>query len=416
LKGIVLGNNADIFCGECGVVVRTVPAEELRDTLAEMERRLPNGSANCPHCGASNAGRGGGKLLAFVCQNCGRKVSFVPDLSSLPPLPLSDRVLKHEGGQAAQSEALEMAGTSPANDPREPRRWWSGPIIPIVSVVTAIIAVVITAINTNDNHKTTTIQVEKDRNDDLVKKINTAITANETINRIDHTTTGIDKRVSDLEQWKRDILDPNMRRVRIQQESLKRGQDEIRRKVESDEAFVKLSDPQRVIGLINGEIALATQSAIPLGAAKLVDYKAAMRGISPNASAYWSTVAAIINYQSLLDQRLGHAPDPAKVSRPCPFFTDSPSFANNSVGSGRPIVARGCIVDLDNTNDFLAPVTFINCVVRYGYKRPISFRQVRFVNCNFQLGAPPSNLPEDRFKLLQALLESSELTNVNFGM
>jgi hypothetical protein len=52
LNGILRGDQADIVCKECDLVVHTVPSAELRQTLTEMELTLDVSRAVCPHCGA----------------------------------------------------------------------------------------------------------------------------------------------------------------------------------------------------------------------------------------------------------------------------------------------------------------------------------------------------------------------------
>lgn len=48
LCGIVRGDQADIKCNECDVVVRTVPAADLQKTIDEMELTLDMCSEMCP--------------------------------------------------------------------------------------------------------------------------------------------------------------------------------------------------------------------------------------------------------------------------------------------------------------------------------------------------------------------------------
>jgi hypothetical protein len=72
LCGIVQGEDAEVVCNECGIVVRRVRAAELDKTLNEMELSLEVASAMCQHCGSVNLVPGFSQILAFVCQNCGR--------------------------------------------------------------------------------------------------------------------------------------------------------------------------------------------------------------------------------------------------------------------------------------------------------------------------------------------------------
>ena len=76
LNGIIRGECADIVCNECGAVIRTVPADELRQALTEMELTLDLCSAICPHCGSTNLFPGFSKITAFICKECGEAVDL----------------------------------------------------------------------------------------------------------------------------------------------------------------------------------------------------------------------------------------------------------------------------------------------------------------------------------------------------
>jgi hypothetical protein len=75
LNGIVRGEQADIVCNECDAVVRTVPAANLQQTLADMELALDTAAEMCPHCGVANLFPGFSSMAAFVCKECGEAVS-----------------------------------------------------------------------------------------------------------------------------------------------------------------------------------------------------------------------------------------------------------------------------------------------------------------------------------------------------
>jgi hypothetical protein len=116
-------------------------------------------------------------------------------------------------------------------------------------------------------------------------------------------------------------------------------------------------------------------------------------------------VAAIINYQSKIDQLSGEAPDPVKISKPCGGLTAGTG--------GHNLFARmtfsNCIVDLD-TDDMFQNVTFINSVIRYK-GGPANLFNVAFVNCTFQLDLPPNSSPA-KPNFLFALLDSPKQTSV----
>ena len=78
LTGVVRGREAEFVCNECGVIVRTVPAETLQKVIDELELSLTMATAKCPYCGAINIAPGFSKLVAFVCDQCGKAVNLSP--------------------------------------------------------------------------------------------------------------------------------------------------------------------------------------------------------------------------------------------------------------------------------------------------------------------------------------------------
>ena len=79
LNGIVLGDQADIFCNVCETIVRTVPASDLQRTLDEMESTLDMCTDMCPQCGQVNVFPGFSRMMAYVCRECGEPVNLEPD-------------------------------------------------------------------------------------------------------------------------------------------------------------------------------------------------------------------------------------------------------------------------------------------------------------------------------------------------
>lgn len=67
------GDQADIICNECGLVVRTVPANQAAAVLVELGLG-EFCSARCPHCQALNTFPGFSSIEAFVCSECGEGV------------------------------------------------------------------------------------------------------------------------------------------------------------------------------------------------------------------------------------------------------------------------------------------------------------------------------------------------------
>jgi ribosomal protein S27E len=68
------GDFADIVCNECGAIIQSVNAADLRRALDEMQLELDVASERCPHCGSVNLLPGFSQMLAFTCRSCGRAV------------------------------------------------------------------------------------------------------------------------------------------------------------------------------------------------------------------------------------------------------------------------------------------------------------------------------------------------------
>ena len=67
------GDQADLTCNECGVVVRTVPLDQAAAALAEMES-TEICSVRCTNCGALNTFLGFSVIEAFICSECGEGI------------------------------------------------------------------------------------------------------------------------------------------------------------------------------------------------------------------------------------------------------------------------------------------------------------------------------------------------------
>jgi hypothetical protein len=79
LFGVTQGDLAKIVCNECLAVVRTVPASDLQRALDAMEVEGDVAIAVCPHCDATHLAPGFSRLIAFVCDNCGKAVKLSDD-------------------------------------------------------------------------------------------------------------------------------------------------------------------------------------------------------------------------------------------------------------------------------------------------------------------------------------------------
>ncbi len=169
---------------------------------------------------------------------------------------------------------------------------------------------------------------------------------------------------------------------------------------------------KQVLTSIRTEIGAAESQRTVLSPTQLAEYKNSIRSIPRSVPDYWTTVAAIINYQSSIDQLNGHAPDPAAVSRPCGSGITDPTGGTQSFNNTfEDMVMSNCIVDLDK-NIFIR-VTFRNSVVRY-HGNLTTLANVHFVNCRFVLNIPassPANPERERF--LMTLLDAPDTRTVS---
>jgi hypothetical protein len=139
-----------------------------------------------------------------------------------------------------------------------------------------------------------------------------------------------------------------------------------------------------------------------LSSSQLAQYKRTVRTVPTSTTEYWATVAAIINYQSHLNQMNGLAPDPAKIAKPC----FAPSVSNVAfIG----VQFNSCVVYL-GANQY-HDVLFQNSVIHYD-GRPISLTDVTFINCRFVLELTERPTRPAEKDLLLALLDSSDQQNV----
>jgi transcription initiation factor TFIIIB Brf1 subunit/transcription initiation factor TFIIB len=74
----VSGDQANLVCNDCGAVIRTVPASEAEQTLAQMAASEIC-SAECPICGELNIFQGFSVMLAYTCRHCGAGVEVQAD-------------------------------------------------------------------------------------------------------------------------------------------------------------------------------------------------------------------------------------------------------------------------------------------------------------------------------------------------
>jgi len=129
-----------------------------------------------------------------------------------------------------------------------------------------------------------------------------------------------------------------------------------------------------------------------------------LRQTSETTPDYWTTVAAIINYQSLINQMRGEAPDPSKVSKSCLEFFKISLFERTGFSQ--------CNVTLD-TNAF-KDVTFRDSVVEY-HGGQTYLENVEFINCTFKLNLASAPIILTQSGLLLALLDSADQKTIKIS-
>jgi peptide subunit release factor 1 (eRF1) len=70
------GHEADLVCNECKALIRTVPASEVDQILAQLAASDEICSAKCPSCGVQNLFPGFSAMHAFTCRECGEGVAI----------------------------------------------------------------------------------------------------------------------------------------------------------------------------------------------------------------------------------------------------------------------------------------------------------------------------------------------------
>jgi hypothetical protein len=103
LFGVVRGDQGSIECNDCDAMIRTVPADQLRQTLNEMEAALELASEKCPHCGKVNLFPGFSTMMVYTCRGCGEVVRLSDD-------PEIDRIFGPEEEFGESDDDLEDTG------------------------------------------------------------------------------------------------------------------------------------------------------------------------------------------------------------------------------------------------------------------------------------------------------------------
>lgn len=222
---------------------------------------------------------------------------------------------------------------------------------------------------------------------------------------IDKINGHIDSKVDQL-STKIDGLSDRVSRI---EGSLGKRISGLETRANQQQSLAKIYDPDRALAQIRRELQFAEKNGGTLGPEMLVDYKNAVSLLPTSANAYWKTVAAIINYQSLLNQMNGNAPDPSAVAKPCAGLTKGTGGGNIFAGGG-VYKFSNCIVDLNNSNVY-EHARFENCVVHYD-GGPVLIGTAEFINCRFVVDIPDvPKSPIDK-TLLLALLNSPNQRNI----
>lgn len=251
-----------------------------------------------------------------------------------------------------------------------------------------------------DNHS----KVEEDR---LAALIDSRISANPGLSKISDKLDRIESRLAVMEGWKQG-LESKIKGVSDRQDASAQEQLRLKNSIEGQRSIARLMDPARILATIRAEIQIAERSKTAISEPQLVDYRNAIKALPENTYQYWQTIAAIINYQSLLNQLAGYAPDPEKVSKPCalsPGGGDGRLAVNNFFG-GRTVI-RQCNIDLSHNANVMADVTFIDCVIRFS-GTVVGIRKAAFINCRFILDLPPQVQKPVATNLLLALADGNQ--------
>ena len=288
-----------------------------------------------------------------------------------------------------QRQILEFPKRMGSDETPEQKKGWKwdpsrhGNLAQLLFPLIGIIVSVVLTLWLNSNARES--KAADDHTDNLIlAKLDPAV---KTINEsIDNKLAPINKKLDDLAS-KVDDAQGQLKRLKGDMSEQARQQQQIL-------AINRIQDPKRIFTTIRAEIQMAESSKRILPNSQLLDYKNAIDALPSSASEYWTTIAAIINYQSLVNQLNGDAPDPIEVSTPCITGTHN-GFMGQKFSK--------CIIDLD-TNLF-ARTVFEDSVIRY-HGGSVGLQNVLFVNCRFIVDIPPQAAPPQQPELLRALLDS----------
>jgi hypothetical protein len=136
--------------------------------------------------------------------------------------------------------------------------------------------------------------------------------------------------------------------------------------------MAKSSNPDKALTGIKVSLEQAQDRNKILPAPTLTEYRKKIQTLPTSATDYWATVAAIINYQSYVNQMENKAPDPLQVAKPCPFVTKGGGSHNLIQGGAIPFTE--CVVDLDGTQNEVEGAVFENSVIRW-HGGPVTIKE-----------------------------------------
>lgn len=294
----------------------------------------------------------------------------------------------------------------------EERRTWHDPIThgskaAIAAAVFALIAALAAMGSCYVNWSNRSDQKTLQRTQEATQKFNTDV--NTLIEgKLNPATESINKHIGELG----DKIQALSERVARLEGSVNKRLSSVETHVNRQASLAKVIDPNRALAQVRIMIELAKRENKPLATSDVVDLKNVALELPRSSYDYWQTVAAIINYQSQINQMSGEAPDPAKVSTPCEGMTTEGGMTSRSnMYVGFPV--SNCVVDLD-TQAFIG-TTFKDSVIRYhGGKTMLS--GVRFVNCYFIVDIPQQKTPEQSGQIvLFSLLTSPDQRAVHIS-
>lgn len=166
----------------------------------------------------------------------------------------------------------------------------------------------------------------------------------------------------------------------------------------------KSINPDKALSDIRVSLEQARHRNIVLPDPTLTEYRKKVQTLPTSATDYWATVAAIINYQSYVNQTENKAPNPLEVAKPCLGVTKGPGDSGNVIDSGNLIQGwrfTACVVDLDGTQNEVEGAVFENSVIRW-HGGPVTIKSATFINCRFVIDIKTEPVRPDLLKQLLA--------------